>query len=175
MRVAIQAAADKQLADAKQQVRPIHGVSSWATSTQTTWSYLVFCLASFFLSLAAQAAVTLIHSLVTSKVDYCNSLLYGVPNQLIQNLQTVSNSAARKLTYNNKLEHIKPLLEQLHWLPVQFRIQYKILLMTFKCLNDAAPAYLEDLIHPNTPNSSLRSDAKNYVAHEQYHLKRLWS
>jgi len=89
-------------------------------------------LASFFLSLAAQAAETLIHSLVTSKVDYCNSLLYGVPNQLIQKLQSVQNAAARPLTYTNKLEHIKPLLKQLHWLPVELRIQYKILLMTFK-------------------------------------------
>ena len=175
MRVAIQAAADKQLADAKQQVWPRHDVSSWATTTQTTWPYLVFfAWQVFFLSLAAQAAETLIHSLVTWKVDYCNSLLYGVPNQLIQKLQSVQNSAARPLTCSNKLEHIKPLLKQLHWLPVEFRIQYKILLMTFKCLNDAAPAYLEDLIDPNTPNRSLRSDSKNYLAHEQYHLKRLW-
>ena len=175
MRVAIQAAADKQLADAKQQVRPRHDVSSWATTTQTTWPYVVFCLASFFLSLAAQAAETLIHSLVTWKVDYCNSLLYGVPNQLIQKLQSVQNSVARPLTCSNKQEHIKPLLKQLHWPPVEFRIQYKILLMTFKCWNDAAPAYLEDLIHPNTPNRSLRSDSKNYLAREQYHLIRLWS
>lgn len=133
MRVAIQAAADKQLADAKQQVWLRHGVSSWATSTLTTWPYLVFCLASFFLSLAAQAAETLIYSLVTSKVDYCNSLIYGVPNQLIQKLLSVQKSAARPLTYTNKLEHIKPLLKQLHWLPVEFRNLYKILLMTFKC------------------------------------------
>ena len=165
MRVAIQAAADKQLADAKQQVRP----------TQTTWSYLVFSWQVFFLSLAAQAAETLIYSLVTSEVDYCNSLPYGVPNQLIQKLQTVQNSEARLLTYTNKLEHIKRLLKHLHWLLVEFRIQYKILLMTFKCWNDAAHAYPEDLIHPNTPNRSLRSDSKNYLAREQYHQIRLWS
>ena len=97
----------------------------------------------FFLSLAAQAAETLIHSIVTSKVDYCNSLIYCASNlELIQNLLRVRKSAARPLTYTNKLEHIKPLLKQLYWLPVEFRIQYKILLMTFKCLNDAAPAYL---------------------------------
>ena len=87
----------------------------------------------FLLSLAAQAAETLIYSLVTSEVDYCNSLPYGVPNQLIQKLQTVQNSEARLLTYTNKLEHIKRLLKHLHWLLVEFRIQYKILLMTFKC------------------------------------------
>ena len=124
MRVAIQAAADKQLADAKQQVRP----------TQTTWSYLVFSWQVFFLSLAAQAAETLIYSLVTSEVDYCNSLPYGVPNQLIQKLQTVQNSEARLLTYTNTLEHIKRLLKHLHWLLVEFRIQYKILLINFEML-----------------------------------------
>ena len=129
----------------------------------------------FFLSLAAQAAETLIYSLVTSEADYCNSLPYGVPNQLIQKLQTVQNSEARLLTYTNKLEHIKRLLKHLHWLLVEFRIQYQILLMTFKCCNDAAPAYPKDLIHPNTPNRSLRSDSKNYLAREQYHLIRLWS
>ena len=56
--------------------------------------------------LLAQAAEALIHSLVTSKVDFCNSLLYGVPIQPIQKLKSVQNSAARLLTYNNKREHI---------------------------------------------------------------------
>ena len=77
--------------------------------------------------LLAQAAETLIHSLVTSKVDFCYSLLYGVPNQPIQKLQ---NSAARLLTYTNKREHIKSVIKQFHWLPVEFRVPYKILLRT---------------------------------------------
>ena len=80
--------------------------------------------------LLAQAAETLIHSLVTSKVYFCNSLLYGVPNQPIQKLQRVQNSAARLLTYTNKREHIKPVIKQFHWLPVEFRVPYKILLRT---------------------------------------------
>ena len=78
----------------------------------------------------AQAAETLIHSFVTSKVDFCNSLLYGVPNQPIQKLQRVQNSAARLLTYTNKREHIKPVIKQFHWLPVEFRVPSKILLRT---------------------------------------------
>ena len=69
----------------------------------------------------------------------------------------------------NKQEHIKPVLIQLHWLPVEFRIQYKILLMAFKCINDTAPDCFKDLIHQFIPNHSLRS--KNYLTHEQYHLK----
>ena len=121
--------------------------------------------------LLAQAAETLIRSLVTSKVDFCNSLRYGVPNQLIQKLQSVQNSAARLLTYTNKREHIKPVIKQFHWLPVEFRVPYKILLRSFECLNDTALAYLNDLIHLSTPNCSLRWNSKNYLAHEQYQLK----
>ena len=60
--------------------------------------------------------------------------------------------------YANKQEHIKPVLKQPHWLPVEFTIQYKMLLMTFKCLNDTAPDHLKDLhvIHSYTLNCSLR-------------------
>ena len=115
-------------------------------------------IAQIWKHLPTQAAETLIHSFVTSKVDFCNSLLYGVPNQLIRKLQSIQNSVARLLTYTNKQGHIKPVLKQLHWLPVEFRIQCKILLMTFKCLNDTASDHLKDLhvIHSYTPHRSLR-------------------
>ena len=75
-------------------------------------------IAQIWKHLLAHTAETLLHSLLTSKVDFCNSLLYGVPNQLIWKLQNVQNSVARLLTYTNKQEHIKLVLKQPHWLPL---------------------------------------------------------
>ena len=78
----------------------------------------------------------LVHAFITSKIDNANSLLYGLPvgKFLIDRLQTVQNAAARVITRTKKYDHIKPDLKQLHWLPVSQRIDYKILLLTYKAL-----------------------------------------
>ena len=89
---------------------------------------------------------TLIHAFVTSKIDHYNILLSGLKQDQVRKLQYVQNSAARLLTGSRKHEHIKPVLRDLHWLPVHERIRLKILLMTFKCLNQLAPSYLSDLL-----------------------------
>ena len=90
--------------------------------------------------------LTLIHAFITSKLDYCNSLLTGLPKYLVKRLQSVQNAAARLVSGLKKYEHISPVLHQLHWLPVEKRIIFKILLMVFKCLHNIAPTYLCDLI-----------------------------
>ena len=78
---------------------------------------------------------TLIHVFVTSKIDHCNMLLPGLRQDQVQKLHYVQNSAVRLLTGSRKREHITPVLRDLHWLPVHERIRFKILPMTFKCLN----------------------------------------
>jgi hypothetical protein len=67
---------------------------------------------------------------VTSKLDYCNSILYGSPNTILNKLHYVQNSADHMLTASRRCDHITPLLRDLHWLPVKFRIHLKILLTT---------------------------------------------
>ena len=94
-----------------------------------------------------KSAAQLVHSLVSSRIDYCNSLLYGVPEYKTDRLQRVHNIAARIVTRSNP-DHITPVLKELHWLRIKFRVRFKILLLTYKCLNNLAPEYLTDLVVP---------------------------
>jgi len=99
-------------------------------------------------SLTLKAAKTLVHAFVSSRLDYCNSLLYGIGDGLLTKLQTVQNAAARVVTGTKKFDHITPVLRQLHWLPVCQRIIFKLAMITFKCLHGLAPSYLADVCIP---------------------------
>ena len=68
----------------------------------------------------------LVHVLVTSRLDSCNALLYGLPDYLIQRLQYVLNAAAKVITCERTFDHVTPLLIELHWLPVRQRIVFTI-------------------------------------------------
>ncbi len=98
--------------------------------------------------LTSTATEQLIHSLVTSRLDYCNSLLYGIPGYQKDRLQRMQNIAARIVTRCDRRDHITPVLKSLHWLPVKYRIDFKILLFVYKCMNDLAPSYLIELVKP---------------------------
>ena len=102
-------------------------------------------------------AETLIHAFVSSRLDYCNVLFSGLPKSSLKNLQLVQNAAARILTKTRKFDHITPILSSLHWLPIQARCDFKVLLLTFKILNGLAPLYLSDLITEYSPVRALRS------------------
>ena len=97
-------------------------------------------------SLPVSGLKTLVTSLVLSRLDYCNSALVGLPKSSTRRLQSVVNAAARLVTRVNKYDHISPILHQLHWLRVNSRIEFKVALMTFKCLNRMAPTYLASCI-----------------------------
>ena len=104
-------------------------------------------------------AERIVHAFVSSKLDYCNGILYGLPQNQIQKLQRLQNSAARLVTRTKKSEHITPVLINLHWLPVQQRIIFKFLLNTCKALKGLAPDYLSTLLTVYKPTRSLRSSA----------------
>ena len=110
--------------------------------------------------LTPEATNTLVHSLVTSRLDYGNALLYGISKSLVKKLQMVQNSAARLVCGVKKFDHITPVLRHLHWLPFEFRIKYKILLLTFKALNGMGPSYIRDMLNSYHPNCNLRSSNK---------------
>ncbi len=114
-------------------------------------------IASIYDHLTHDAVQTVVHAYVTNTFDYCNSLLYGRPNYLITKLQYVQNLAARLLTSTQKFDHITPVLIQLHWLPVKFRIAFKLLLLTFKALHHKALEYICNLITVYESSCNLRS------------------
>ncbi len=107
--------------------------------------------------LSVSDAEKLVHAFMTSRLDYCNALLGGRPASSINKLQIVQNAAARVLTRSRKYHHITPILQSLHWLPIKFRISYKILILTYKALNGLAPAYQTNLLSRYNPTRSLRS------------------
>ena len=101
---------------------------------------------------------TLVHAFITSKLDNLNSLLFGLPEYQIEKLQKIQNAAAKLILRKKKFDHVTPLLQELHWLPVKKRIVFKILLLTYKALNGMAPGYLKDLLKPKA-DQRLRSAA----------------
>ena len=102
----------------------------------------------------------LVNALVISRLDYCNSILYGLPKQELDKLQRIQNTAARLITGTKHNEHIKPALRELHWLPIESRIIFKLLLITFKIIHGLCPAYFSPLLQQYCPQRNLRSSSK---------------
>jgi len=95
--------------------------------------------------LSVHGAAAVVHAFIACRLDYCNSLLTGVNDGLLQRLQSVQNAAARLVTGTRRCEHITPTSRQLHWLTVRQRIRYKPATLMFRALSGQAPdLYLVD-------------------------------
>ncbi len=113
--------------------------------------------------LSMSNAEMLINAFMTSMLDYCNAVLGGCSARLINNLHMVQNAAARVLTRTRKYDHISPVLSTLHWLPIKHRIDFKILLITYKALNGLVLQYLSELFSHYSPPRPLRSQNSDYL------------
>ena len=128
-------------------------------------------IAKIRMYLTSDSTKTLVYAYVTCRLDNCNSLLLGSPKYMIQKLQRVQNCAARLVAGQPRAAHIRPVLKELHWLPVEQRITFKVLLLTFKALNNLAPPYLSQLIVPYNPTRNLRSAGKHLLEVPNVRLK----
>ena len=117
-------------------------------------------IASIRSCLTQKAVVRLVYSLVISRIDTANCLLYDLTQCLISKLQRVQNAAARLVVRCHRCEHITPVLMKLHWLPVKQRVQYSILFLVFRAQHWLAPPYITDLLE-QTATRVLRSTTNN--------------
>ena len=93
-----------------------------------------------------QALKSLIHAFITSRLDIHNATLLGLPQCQVHKLPKILNVAARMISGKSRFEHISPVLMDLHWLPVKKRVDFKLLVITYKALHALAPAYISNLI-----------------------------
>ena len=135
---------------------PIRNLGAWfdstlsmeahVTKTSSTGFYYLYNFKRIRRYLSRENMETLIHAFISCRLDYCNSLMYGLPAYQLAKLQRVQNAAARLIFNESKFCHITPLLHSLHWLPIKYRIDFKILLLTFKSLHQQGPVYLRELL-----------------------------
>ena len=120
-----------------------------------------------------KATLSLVHSFITSSIDYCNNIYYGQPKYIIRKLERIQNAAAKLITNSKKYDHVTPILKQLHWLPPEKRILFKIAILTYKCLNQLAPDYLCKLIKRYEPARNLRSSEQHLLVIPRTNTKTL--
>ena len=116
------------------------------TKTCRAGYYYLYNIRNIRKYLTLDSTRCLVHTLVMGRVDYCNSLLYGLPRNNINKLQRVQNMAARLITNTPRFCHITPVLCQLHWLPTGVRIKFKVILTRFKAIYGLVPYYTQNLI-----------------------------
>jgi len=149
---------------------PGHNICAHLTACQ-----LLLCavrqIRSIRRSLPRSALSALATLFILSRVDYCNVVLAGLPQCELQRLQTVLSAAARLTADVHKYDHVTPLLEGLHWLPVPERIIYKLCTLTFRCLNGSALHYLSELLQPVT---DLESRQRLWSSSSQLAVPCMW-
>lgn len=114
-------------------------------------------------SLPSDVARTVACSIVGSRLDYCNSLFVGMSRSNFNKLQRVQNTLAKVVLRRRKFEHATPALIELHWLPVEHRVTFKLATLVHKIKTSGQPIYLRELLRDYEPGRNLRSATKNLL------------
>jgi hypothetical protein len=123
------------------------------------------------------SAKKLASSLVLSHFDYCNALLFKLPESSIQNMQRIQNWAAKVVLGRGKYDSATDALRDCHWLPIKARVQYKLLVLVFKSMNGLAPIYLQKLLTPKNmiTNRRTRSYLENNLLSIPFTKKKTYA
>ena len=106
---------------------------------------------------------TLASSFILSRLDYCNALFKNTNKDQLYKLQKLQNFAAKTILKKSIRYHVTPCLIHLHWLPIQYRIDYKIAVIVYKCLNNLSPQYMSSLVNSYSPARNLRSSNAHLI------------
>ena len=109
--------------------------------------------------LTTNATKLAVHTLTTSSLDYCNSLLIGLNESLLKRLQNIQRTSARLVTRKRKYDPVTADLIELHWLPIRQRIDFKILVLVFKSIHHQTPQYISDMLQEQSNIRRLRSNS----------------
>ena len=109
--------------------------------------------------------------MITSRLDYCNATFAGVANEQITCIQKIQKNAAQLILKKLKCDHVTPLLKELHWLPVKYRIQYKLATLAFRHFVGTLPPYLSSSLCTYQPSRSLRSLTERLLKIPKTNLK----
>ena len=125
--------------------------------------------------LSTDTTKALVHANVTSHVDYCNSLLYGLPASHLNKVRRILNAAVRLVSWAPRYGRIMPLLYELYWLPVRQHISFKILLFVFKAIHGFVPTYLRELVSiKRLGNYNLRSSSNGCLQRKLIEVGLHW-
>jgi len=108
----------------------------------------------------------LVLSLVITRIDYCNAVLAGLPASSLAPLQRVQNAAARLVLGLDRRVHITPALKRLHWLPVKYRVMFKLATQMHRCLHRCCPVYLMDIVTFNDSDTAVTYVVSGHRQHE---------
>ena len=129
--------------------------------------------------LTVQSCTTLVLMFCITHLDYANAMLYGLPSNTLRKYQTIKNSCTKLILNKNRYSRSSWLLKKLHWLPIQQRIEHKIMMTTFKCIASMAPKYLQNLISLKTNTwDNMQSSNTGTMLHTpkvKYHTFAAWS
>ena len=134
-------------------------------------NYSLFSIGKVRKYLDVETCTTLINCMVGSKLDYCNSLYYGMAEKNFNTLQLAQNRAARIITFTPKFHSISDVRRDLHWLPIKQRVEFKTLVHCYRALHGLAPVYINELISRREQPRSLRSSARCLLAVPRTRLK----